>query len=54
MMGYVAADNSGMLEMCADMGFSVEHEPDDPQTRRVVVSLEGMRRAAAIRVGPAS
>ena len=44
MMGFVAADNRVMLEMCVDLGFSIEQEPGDPQTRRVVVSLEGMLR----------
>jgi len=47
MEGYVAADNSGMLELCAALGFDIEREPDDPHTRRVVAALTG-------RPGPAS
>jgi acetyltransferase len=47
MEGYVAADNSGMLELCAALGFNIEREPDDPHTRRVVAALTG-------RPGPAS
>ena len=47
MEGYVAADNGGMLELAAALGFAIEREPDDPHTRRVVASLTGRR-------GPAS
>ena len=41
MMGYVATDNPGMLDLCEELGFAVEREPDDPHTRRVSVALPG-------------
>jgi acetyltransferase len=47
MVGYVAADNAGMLELCAALGFAIERDADDPHTRRVVAGLNGRR-------GPAS
>jgi acetyltransferase len=46
MMGFVAAENQEMLELCASLGFAIEREADDPHTRRVTVSL----RAAETRV----
>ena len=39
MVGYVAAENTGMLELCAALGFEIEREPDDPHTRRVTAAL---------------
>jgi acetyltransferase len=39
MFGYVASDNTGMLQLCESLGFAVLHEPDDPHTRRVTASL---------------
>jgi len=39
MVGYVAADNEGMLQLCESLGFACEREPDDPHTRRVVLDL---------------
>jgi acetyltransferase len=39
MVGYVASDNEGMLELCGALGFSIEREPDDPHTRRVTANL---------------
>jgi hypothetical protein len=41
MEGYVAAENTGMLELCAALGFVVERDPDDPHTRRVAAALNG-------------
>jgi acetyltransferase len=39
MFGYVASDNSGMLQLCESLGFAIEPEPDDPHTRRVTLDL---------------
>ena len=39
MVGYVAAENPEMLDLCAALGFAIEREADDPHTRRVVVAL---------------
>jgi len=39
MFGYVASDNTGMLQLCESLGFAIEHEPDDPHTRRVTANL---------------
>jgi acetyltransferase len=39
MVGFVAAENAAMLELCAGLGFTVEHEPGDPHTRRVSIEL---------------
>jgi len=47
MEGYVAADNAGMLELCAALGFDIEREPDDPHTRRVVATLTGRPKPAS-------
>jgi acetyltransferase len=41
MVGYVATENTGMLELCAGLGFTIEAEPDDPHTRRVRRGLRG-------------
>ena len=46
MVGYVAADNAGMLDLCAALGFAIEREPDDPHTRRVSVPLSRAARSA--------
>jgi acetyltransferase len=46
MMGYVASDNEGMLELCEALGFRVEREPDDPHTRRVTVELVSATHSA--------
>ena len=37
--GTVLADNTTMLDMCRQLGFRVEPEPDDTSVRRVVLSL---------------
>jgi acetyltransferase len=37
--GSVLAENSTMLQMCRQLGFSVEAEPGDPTLRRVVLRL---------------
>jgi acetyltransferase len=37
--GHVLAENTTMLAMCRELGFSVEPEPDDASTRRVRISL---------------
>jgi len=39
--GLVLAENSTMLNMCAKLGFAIEHEPGDAGLRRVVLSLAG-------------
>ena len=39
MVGYVATENRGMLDLCESLGFAVEREPDDPHTRRVTANL---------------
>jgi len=40
--GLVLAENSTMLNMCAKLGFAIEHEPGDASLRRVVLSLAGV------------
>jgi acetyltransferase len=37
--GAVLTENSTMLDMCRQLGFRVEPEPDDPSARRVVLRL---------------
>lgn len=37
--GMVLSGNSTMLQMCRELGFSVEREPDDESMRRVVLPL---------------
>jgi acetyltransferase len=37
--GYVLAENTTMLRMCCELGFSVESEPGDAAVRRVCLSL---------------
>jgi acetyltransferase len=37
--GSVLSGNATMLQMCRELGFSVETEPDDPSVRRVVLRL---------------
>jgi acetyltransferase len=37
--GSVLAENTTMLRMCRELGFSVQAEPADPGTRRVVLGL---------------
>ena len=37
--GSVLSGNTTMLQMCRELGFSVETEPDDPSVRRVVLRL---------------
>ena len=39
MFGSILADNAGMLDMCARLGFAIEHEEGDPYTRRAVLDL---------------
>jgi acetyltransferase len=39
MMGWVAADNDGMLRMCDALGFKVARDEDDPGTRCVTLDL---------------
>jgi len=47
MIGYVAAENAGMLDLCAGLGFAIEREPDDPHTRRVTVDLVSATHSAS-------
>jgi acetyltransferase len=37
--GSVLAENTTMLRMCRELGFTVEAEPADPSTRSVALSL---------------
>jgi acetyltransferase len=37
--GSVLADNTTMLQMCQELGFSVERDPGDAGVRRVVLPL---------------
>ena len=37
--GSVLADNTTMLQMCAELGFTVGAEPGEGSVRRVVLSL---------------
>jgi acetyltransferase len=39
LFGQVLATNTTMLEMCRDLGFGIEAEPDDATLRRVVLDL---------------
>ncbi len=39
MVGFVLARNESMLGMCAELGFAIERDREDPQTRRVVLDL---------------
>jgi acetyltransferase len=48
MIGYVAAENAGMLDLCAGLGFAIEREPDDPHGRRVVAGLPSAAPAASL------
>lgn len=41
--GQVLRDNSTMLKMCAELGFKVEPEPDDPGLCHVSLDLEGSK-----------
>ena len=47
--GSVLADNTTMLQMCRELGFSIEREPGDEGIRRVVLSLT---RAGAVAAHP--
>jgi len=47
MVGYVAVENPGMLELCGALGFTVEPEPGDPHTRRVTAALSPASRSSA-------
>ena len=52
MVGWVFASNTGMLRLCAELGFRIEPEEDDGLTRRVTLALrdapaEAGREAAA-------
>ena len=39
MVGWVLAENAGMLRLCARLGFTEHAVPGDPVTRRVVLDL---------------
>jgi acetyltransferase len=49
--GLVLADNSTMLNMCAKLGFAIEHEPGDAGLRRVVLSLVAAHAALPTAAG---
>ena len=44
--GHVLAENTTMLDMCRQLGFTVAAEPDDPGMRRVRIGLGGGGRGA--------
>jgi acetyltransferase len=39
--GSVLAGNTGMLDMCRQIGFAIEDDPDDPSVRKVTLNLRG-------------
>jgi acetyltransferase len=39
--GQVLAENTVMLQMCRDLGFSVGHEPDSGDIMKVVLEVNG-------------
>jgi acetyltransferase len=39
--GFVLADNTGMLQMCRQLGFVVAADPADASVRRVILNLRG-------------
>jgi acetyltransferase len=39
MVGWVLADNAGMLDMVSHLGFRAERDADEPRTRRVTLDL---------------
>jgi len=39
--GSVLVGNTGMLDMCRQMGFRIDHDPDDPSIRKVTLNLRG-------------
>jgi acetyltransferase len=41
MVGHVMSSNRGMLQLCQDMGFVVSDSSDDPQVKRVTLTLNG-------------
>jgi acetyltransferase len=41
--GSVLTENTGMLKMCRELGFKVEHEPDDESVRLVTLSVPPVR-----------
>ncbi|TAK42686.1 MAG: bifunctional acyl-CoA synthetase/GNAT family N-acetyltransferase [Betaproteobacteria bacterium] len=39
MLGHILANNRGMLELCADLGFAIAESPDEPTQRRATLAL---------------
>ncbi|TAN55123.1 MAG: GNAT family N-acetyltransferase, partial [Betaproteobacteria bacterium] len=39
MLGHILANNRGMLELCADLGFAITESPDEPTQRRATLAL---------------
>lgn len=46
-VGDVLSENRAMLTMCRDLGFTVAHNPEDPQVRRVHLDLQADGYGAA-------
>ncbi len=44
--GLVLRENTGMLQMCHELGFNSERDPDDPQVVKVVLDLKSPAVAA--------
>ena len=47
MEGRVLSSNARMLELCAEIGFAIEREPDEPQVKRVRLALKRERAEVA-------
>jgi acetyltransferase len=41
MIGYIIANNQGMLALCTRLGFAIEHMSDEADTRRATLALAG-------------
>ena len=47
LVGFVLAENRGMMEMCSRLGMEFEHDGDDGSTRRAVLSLTPIKSSPA-------
>ncbi|MBI5111122.1 MAG: bifunctional acetate--CoA ligase family protein/GNAT family N-acetyltransferase [Rhodovulum sp.] len=45
--GQVLRDNTTMLRMCTDLGFRIEHDPDDPGLCKVVLDVQAQGQVAS-------
>jgi acetyltransferase len=41
MIGYIVANNQGMLALCMRLGFAIEHMSDEADVRRATLTLAG-------------